>query len=123
MSRAGPISMVIVDDDELIGTSMRRELRRAHATIRLATTAREALVLVAAEVPDLLLSDYRMPGEMDGLALLTKVHADHPEVLCVLHTGEPPEVTQASAFRVLSKPCGTGMLLQIIEQAAQRRAE
>lgn len=112
----GKISMLVVDDDEPVRSALRRTLGRASATIRWAASAEEALALIAAGVPDLLLSDYRMPGAMNGLALLSKVHLEHPRVRCVLHTGEPMDTSsQGVPFPVLYKPCPTRTLVDLIE--------
>jgi DNA-binding NtrC family response regulator len=110
------ISVLFVDDSEPLRSTLRRNLKHAPANIRWAGSAEEALTLIAAEVPDLVVSDYRMEGGLDGLSLLERVHAAHPHVRCVLHTGEPAHTTlQASAFQVLFKPCPTSAFMQLIE--------
>ena len=123
MSGDTRISVVVVDDSELLRASLRRSLKRAPALIRFAASAEEALELVSQGVPDLLISDYRMEGSLDGLTLLERVHAEHPEVRCVLHTGEPTDTTRlVSAFPVLFKPCPTEVLLDLIESVRTERA-
>lgn len=110
------ISVLIVDESELLRSALRRNLRRAAATIRLAASAEEALGLIGSETPDLLVSGYRMEGSMNGLDLLERVHADYPSVRCVLHTGAHPHaIWHVTKFRVLLKPCPTEVLLGLIE--------
>ena len=69
MDDAGRVVLLLVDDEPLVLSSLRRCLKRAAASIRTAVSAGEALVLVGAEVPDLVISDYRMPGSMTGFDL------------------------------------------------------
>jgi DNA-binding NtrC family response regulator len=116
MNDEGKISLLVVEDNELLRVALRRHLRRAPAVTRVAEAAEEALKLVAEEVPDLLISDYRMVGNMDGLSLLERVHAEHPGVRCVLHTGESPDTTLlVSVFPVLFKPCPMEVFYELIE--------
>ncbi len=112
--------MLIVDDYGPLHASLRRDLRHAPANIRVAGSAHEALELIADEVPDLVLSDYRMEGSIDGLTLLERVHAEHPAVCCVLHTGEAVDTTlQVSSFPVLFKPCPLSAILELIESVRE----
>ena len=71
--------VLVVDDDrdsrELIG----EVLRRAGAVVFVAGTATEALGMLAAERPDVVVSDLGMPGE-DGFALIKRIRALPDEI-------------------------------------------
>ena len=64
------------------------------------------------ELPDVLLSDVVMPGDMDGLALAQHVRRRHPGVRIVLMTGyaEQLDTIARQGFLVLPKPCSAEML-------------
>lgn len=113
---ADRISVLLVDDEPLVLSSLRRCLRSAASDIRVASSADQALSLVDAEVPDLVISDFRMPGSMTGLDLLEHIQAGHPRVHCVLHTAEHlPDSERRGRFEVISKPCSNQVLLDLIE--------
>jgi len=67
-------SVVVVDDDRDARELIARILADCQASVRLAGSAREALDLLRASPPDLLISDLGMP-EVDGLELMSWVRA------------------------------------------------
>ena len=62
-------TILVVDDDEAIRTLLQEELEEEGYKVMIATNARDALKMVAAEFLDLVILDIRMPG-MDGLEAL-----------------------------------------------------
>ncbi|MDY7574971.1 ATP-binding protein [Actimicrobium sp. CCI2.3] len=61
--------IVVVDDEHDTGTVIQEILQNAGATVRLASSAIEALAMISAHRPDLLISDIGMP-QIDGYQLL-----------------------------------------------------
>ncbi|XXF76921.1 response regulator [Myxococcaceae bacterium GXIMD 01537] len=107
-------SILFVDADPRQLSALRRLTRELSGTRRFAQDAEEALALIAAEVPSLLVSGYRLPG-MDGLELLESVRAHHPGVTCALHTACPPgRLRRDSGITVLDKPTPPGALLAFL---------
>ena len=65
-------TILVVDDDEAIRTLLQEELEEEGYKVLIATNARDALKMVAAETLDLVILDIRMPG-MDGLEALPRI--------------------------------------------------
>ena len=77
---AGPLTgvrVVVVDDERHIRDLFTDSLRGAGADVRTAASAREALAMVEAEMPQVLVSDIMMPHE-DGYWLIAAIRALGP---------------------------------------------
>ncbi len=68
-------SILVVDDDPVILDYIRLHLATADFTVRIASSALEALVAIDAEIPDLILSDISMPN-IDGFDFLERLRSD-----------------------------------------------
>jgi DNA-binding NtrC family response regulator len=102
--------VLVVDDELLIRWSLRETLSDRGYAVAEAEDGRAAVrVLTAgAELPDVVLLDYRLP-DSDDLALLSRIVSLVPDGRVILMTAYgTPEVAQAAlergAFRVLLKP-------------------
>jgi DNA-binding NtrC family response regulator len=78
--------ILIVEDELQVARALERLFRRNGMITRTASSAAEALALLEVEPPDVVLSDYRMPG-MTGGELLRRVAALHPRVARILLSG------------------------------------
>ena len=90
MRSEATLSFLFVDADPLLLAALRRLTRALPGTRRFARSAEEALALIEAQVPSVLVSGYRLP-DVDGLTLLEQVRARYPQVTCGLHTAFPPK--------------------------------
>ena len=84
-------------------------------------SAEEALVKIAMERPQLVLSDVQLPGK-DGLALFDAIRVQHPSLPVILLTahGTIPDAVEATSrgvFTYLTKPFDGKALLDIIANA------
>lgn len=68
---AGNVKVLIVDDNPMIRAMLRQAVGEL-APIEIANDAAEALIKIVESPPDLVVSDYQMPG-MDGRQLLEKL--------------------------------------------------
>jgi len=83
MAEVLPSSVLIADDEEEIAQALGRVLSRKGLTTLLAKGGREALDLIRAAQPDVMLVDFRMP-EMDGMELLRKSRELDPELPVIM---------------------------------------
>jgi CheY-like chemotaxis protein len=91
------LSILVVDDDPGALRLLEAMLAQAGYRIRTAPGPREALARVEQEVPDLLITDLRMP-EMSGVELLRAVRARFPQVVCLIITGFASDESVEEAF-------------------------
>jgi len=114
-------SVLVVDDDRCSLDFMRLALSGEFAQVRTATGGIEALLALEASVPDLVISDLRMP-DMDGLELLQLVKERWPEVPLILVTVEQEiatvvEAVQRGATNYLTKPVSPSSLCSTAARA------
>ncbi|MET0381985.1 MAG: sigma 54-interacting transcriptional regulator [Burkholderiaceae bacterium] len=119
MSTAAHILLVDDDPDLLRLLSMR--LSGAGYRVTAAASAEEALVKLAMERPQLVLSDVQLPGK-DGLALFDTIRAQHPSLPVILLTahGTIPDAVAATSrgvYTYLTKPFDGKALLDTIARA------
>lgn len=122
--------ILIVDDDNVVRTSLCFMLKRAGYEVSTATCPKEALDVVRTEAPALILMDMNFTlstsGE-EGLTLLKQVKVFRPEVPVILMTAWGSiqlavQGMQAGAFDFITKPWNNATLLQRIETALQLSA-
>jgi DNA-binding NtrC family response regulator len=119
-------SILIVDDDSRIRTSLAPVLATSDTTVRTAADADAALAALAEAPADLVLADVRMPG-MSGLDLLRLLRERAPEVAVVLMTAYDDLPTVATAMRegaadFLVKPLDLHQLRGVIAKVFEDRA-
>lgn len=120
-------TVLCVDDETHILSSLRRALRAAGLPVLTAGGGEEALALLAAQPVAVIVSDMRMPG-MDGAQLLEQVRLRHPDTVRVLLTGQADQrdtiaaINRGSLFRYLHKPWNDDELKHVLQQALELRA-
>lgn len=98
-------SILLVEDEALIRTVIAEGLRDEGFTVIEAADAAEALAVLAAGLSvDVLFTDVRMPGTMDGLALARVVRDRRPDIGILVTSGHHVERPPGIAEPVLPKP-------------------
>jgi response regulator RpfG family c-di-GMP phosphodiesterase len=115
-------SVLLVDDEENILSSLRRVLRGEPYSVQIANSGEQALEILRQQPVDLVISDARMPG-MDGATLLAEVQKHWPGSMRILLTGYADITTtirainQGQIYRYISKPWDDDELRLIMRQA------
>ena len=115
------MKVLLVDDEEDYVRTMAERMEMRDVGSRVALSGEEALRMVAAETPDVMVLDLRMPG-IDGMEVLERVKKEHPHVEVIILTGhgsdkEEREARRLGAFEYLRKPADTGHLIGTIREA------
>jgi DNA-binding NtrC family response regulator len=116
-----PRRVLLVDDDPGVLTSLSQGLSHLGVEPERAGSAEEALAKLGRDLPDLILSDIRMPG-LDGIELLKLVRARAPSVDVVLMTAFDDMTTvvrsmREGAFDFLVKPIDLDELNVVLQRA------
>ncbi len=114
-----PSRVLIVDDEVLIRFVATDILHDAGYTVVEASTADEAIDLLAADARfDVIVTDIRMPGAVDGLGLLAHVRQCHPAIRVVLTSGHltPYDLGLTGADAVIGKPYAAATLVEAVER-------
>lgn len=102
-----PARVLVVEDEVLIRILVSESLRDAGFEVIEAFNGDEAMdILRATPAVDLVLSDVRMPGAVDGLELLRRVRARLPALPVILTSGhlDPGVAMVEGATHFLAKP-------------------
>ncbi len=119
-------TLLLVDDEPGILSSLRRLLRPAGYTIHTAESGKAGLAVLEQEPVDLVISDMRMP-EMDGAKFLEQVRTRWPATTRILLTGYADvtstieAINRGEIFRYISKPWDDNDLTLIVRDALERR--
>ena len=119
-------SVLLVDDEEMVITSIRAFLQlETDFQIHGFTDPEEAARFAESNPVDVAVSDYLMP-KMNGIQLLARVKEVQPEASRVLLTGHADKqsaiqaINQVSLFQYLEKPWDNAQLLLVIRSGAER---
>jgi CheY-like chemotaxis protein len=98
-------TVLIVEDDIVIRSTLAEYLRATgHAVIEAANAA-EAIALLGARVAiDVVFSDIRMPGTMDGLGLARWIRQHQPGVRLMLTSGDRNAARDSKIAMFVPKP-------------------
>jgi DNA-binding NtrC family response regulator len=113
--------ILLVDDDEVIRSTLSDTLRVQDFTVTTAGNVSEALKLISSNVYDALLSDLHMPGTGDGLTVVSAMRHANPKAVTMILSAFP-EMDAAShtimlqADQILVKPMDVTALVDAIKQ-------
>jgi putative two-component system response regulator len=126
MTPLAQASVLVVDDEEMLKTTLVRLLTNAGCgKVSTASSGDEARTLLAAEDIDLILTDMQMPGG-SGIELLTYVHDTMPTVATLMVTGVDDanlanKALALGAYGYIIKPFRQSEVLIGVSNALRRR--
>ncbi len=118
-------SVLFVDDEPNILSSVQRILRKAPYNVLTANAPEYALEILEQRPVTLVVSDFRMPS-MDGVTFLEKVHHISPDSICMLLTGFADTesairaINNGHIFRYLKKPIKESELLEALRSGIRQ---
>jgi response regulator RpfG family c-di-GMP phosphodiesterase len=125
-ARANAATILCVDDEPNILSSLRRLFRTQGFQVRVAEGGQAALALLESETVDLVISDMRMP-EMDGATFLEQVRQRWPDTVRLLLTGHADvssiidAINRGEIYRYITKPWDDHDIVLIVRQALERK--
>ncbi len=121
------IRVWVVDDDRSIRWVLEKALERVGMEVTSFEEGRSLEAELEREQPDAIVSDIRMPG-IDGLALLEKIRAAHPDLPVIIMTAHSDldsavSAYQGGAFEYMPKPFDVDEAVELIGRAVAHRRQ
>ena len=113
----------IADDDQSIRFVLEKALAREQFEVRSFSNPRDVLKALESDLPQVLVSDIRMPGGT-GIDLLTQVKQRHPGLPVIIMTAysdldSAVSAFQGGAFEYLPKPFDVQRAVELIRRAVE----
>lgn len=120
-----PPTVLLVEDDVLVRMVTAGEMRAAGLTVIEAASAQEAYdALAAGLVVDIVFSDVRTGGTLDGYELARRLGVERPNLPVILTSGHFEQAVAVRVAPFLTKPYRMESVLQLIHaQLRQERTE
>ena len=117
-------SVWIIDDDRSIRWVLEKSLARANIEFKSFPTADDALRALSHDIPQVVVSDIRMPGS-SGLDFLQTLHQRHPLIPVIIMTAysdleSAVSAFQGGAFEYLPKPFDINHAVELIQRALEQ---
>jgi len=114
----------IIDDDKSIRWVLEKALARENIEFKSFATADEALFTLDSSLPQVVVSDIRMPGS-SGLDFLQVLHQRHPLIPAIIMTAysdleSAVSAFQGGAFEYLPKPFDINHAVELIRRALEQ---
>lgn len=121
-------ALLILDDEEMVTTSLRNLFRlQSDYEIVVFTDPVEALANAPQREFDIVITDYLMP-KMDGITFLSKFKEIQPQAVRILLTGYADKenaikaINQVGLYQYIEKPWDNDGLLMVVKNGIEKRA-
>ncbi|MCP3671107.1 MAG: nitrogen regulation protein NR(I) [Gammaproteobacteria bacterium] len=113
----------VIDDDRSIRWVLEKALEKAQMEVRSFPSAEGVLEQLSFGLPDVVITDVRMPG-MDGLSLLAQVHQAYPDLPVIIMTAHSDldsavAAFHGGAFEYLPKPFDVDEAVEQVRRACR----
>ena len=115
--------IILIDDDELLSTTVARGLTAAGHTVVVASNGFDGVKYFRENSADLILTDINMPH--GGLPTIRVLRAEHPKLPIIAMSGSPTHLEVAGALganRILTKPFTIEQLADTVSDVLAARA-
>jgi two-component system, NtrC family, response regulator AtoC len=117
--------VLVVDDEESIRHMLETVLSREGYRVRSAADASSALAALAKEPSDLVITDVRMPGSVDGIGLVEKIKAAGHEAAVIVMSAYGSkelalEAIRKGAYHYVNKPFTADEIVLAVAMASER---
>ena len=121
---SAPLDVWVVDDDQSVRWVLEKALKQADMESRSFERAEHLLEALDDGIPDVLITDVRMPG-MSGIALLERLRSACPELPVIVITAHSDlenavAAYKGGAFEYLPKPFDIDEAIELVHKAARR---
>jgi DNA-binding NtrC family response regulator len=121
-----PNLILVVDDDASVRRVLKMQLEEAGYRVATAASVAEALDVLEAQKPKLVITDLKMPGA-GGMDLLRAIREHHGDTTVIIVTAfgsveTAVEAMKAGAYDYVTKPLDYEALLVAVNRATERQA-
>ena len=110
--------ILVVEDDPLIREFVVEALREEGFDVIHAKDGEEALAWCGRRAADVLVTDIRLPGKVDGWQIAERCREHHPELAVIYATGfSPVEPRPVAGSLLLQKPFHPQEIVRAVRQA------
>jgi response regulator RpfG family c-di-GMP phosphodiesterase len=126
MAPAIPATLLFIDDEANILSSLKRLFRPLGYTILTAESGAAALMILEQTHVDLVISDMRMPN-MSGAEVLEKIRSQWPDVMRILLTGFSDltstiaAINRGEIYRYIAKPWNDDDIVLVVRAALEHK--
>ena len=117
--------VLIIDDEKSIRNSLKEILEFEKHSADVAENGLQGIEKIENSKFDLVFCDIKMPGDMDGMDVLKKLHAEHPEIPVVMISGHGTidvavEAIKMGAYDFIAKPLDLNRILITLKNALDK---
>lgn len=109
------MKVLVVDDDAMVADVIAGMLEDLGCEVEVRDGVQAALDWLAGSVPNLIISDIRMPGPQNGISLARQVKQSYPDLPIILVTGYSDRPTDDLKCPVLLKPVAQATLAAMLD--------
>ncbi len=120
--------LLVVDDDPVVRELLKKQLSKAGHTVDTRDNGKDALDFIKKTPPDIVITDLKMPGRIDGISLLQSAKKTSSAVEVILITAHASTDSALAAMKqgavdYLYKPVNIDKLLLLIEKIEENREQ
>lgn len=126
MNNGAAIKVLIIEDEKNIRRGLAMGLASSDISVEEAENGRDGLKSFQSGAHEIVITDLKLPGDLDGLGVVRTIKAQAPETLIIVITAHGSvetavEAMRCGAFDFIPKPVDLNLIRQQVKKAAERR--